>query len=181
MEQSPQSPITLRTVLALLREAEVGSFAAQAAFFVLLSAMPFLVFLTAVIPHLPLTGAVPVTPGKGGTGKKLAGGASDGFAGGDTVFGNFRVPGGEGGGYSSAFVPTPATAGIFTASVGTAAAGAPSLLGAGGVSSAVGDGVPGGIGAGGGRTSASGCTSGAGGDGVVIVYGVPAEITEAEA
>ncbi len=53
MEQSPQSPITLRTVLALLREAEVGSFAAQAAFFVLLSAMPFLVFLTAVIPHLP--------------------------------------------------------------------------------------------------------------------------------
>ena len=133
----------------------------------------------AVIPHLPLTGEIPVTPGKGGTGKTLAGGASDGFAGGATVFGNFRVPGGEGGGYSSAFVPTPATAGIFTASVGTAAAGAPSLLGAGGVSSAVGDGVPGGIGAGGGRTSASGCTSGAGGDGVVIVYGVPAEITEA--
>ena len=53
MEYPPKNSLTLRAVASLLREAEVGSFAAQAAFFVLLSAMPFLVFLTAVIPYLP--------------------------------------------------------------------------------------------------------------------------------
>lgn len=128
----------------------------------------------AVISHLPLTGAVSVTIGKGGAGRDLSGSALDGLAGGETVFGNFAVPGGEGGSQSASGTPVPVKAGIFTANVGTTSKGGSSLFGEGGASSASADGGPGGIGAGGGKTAASRYTSGAGGDGAVIVYGIPA-------
>ncbi len=55
----PQSPnpsgksVALSLVRDLWREAQVGAFGAQAAFFVLLSAMPFLVFLTAILHYVP--------------------------------------------------------------------------------------------------------------------------------
>ena len=59
MEQTPPTPkkegIPLYRILQLIRESQVGAFAAQAAFFVLLSAMPFLVFLTAVLHYVPWT------------------------------------------------------------------------------------------------------------------------------
>ncbi len=69
MEPTPKTPkkdgIPLYRVLQLLRDAQVGAFAAQAAFFVLLSAMPFLVFLTAVLHYVPWTeqDLVSVLPG----------------------------------------------------------------------------------------------------------------------
>ena len=50
---SPSKGIPLFRVIQMLREAQIGAFAAQAAFFVLLSAMPFLVFLTAVMRYVP--------------------------------------------------------------------------------------------------------------------------------
>ena len=50
---SPPRGIPLFRVLQMLREAQIGAFAAQAAFFVLLSAMPFLVFLSAVMRYVP--------------------------------------------------------------------------------------------------------------------------------
>ena len=40
-------------VLQMFRDAQVGAFAAQAAFFILLSAIPFLVFLTAILHYVP--------------------------------------------------------------------------------------------------------------------------------
>ncbi len=51
----PSTPrsIPLFRVIQMLREAQIGAFAAQAAFFVLLSAMPFLVFLTAIMRYVP--------------------------------------------------------------------------------------------------------------------------------
>lgn len=49
----PRPELLLGTALSLCRKAQVGAFAAQAAFFVLLSAMPFLVFLTAILPYVP--------------------------------------------------------------------------------------------------------------------------------
>ncbi len=59
MEHTPNETkkdgIPLYRVIRLFREAQVGAFAAQAAFFVLLSAMPFLVFLTAVLHYVPWT------------------------------------------------------------------------------------------------------------------------------
>ena len=59
MEPTPPTPkrdgVPLYRILQLLRDAQVGAFAAQAAFFVLLSAMPFLVFLTAVLHYVPWT------------------------------------------------------------------------------------------------------------------------------
>ncbi len=47
--------VPLFRILQMFREAQVGAFAAQAAFFVILSAMPFLVFLTAVLHYVPWT------------------------------------------------------------------------------------------------------------------------------
>lgn len=59
MEPTQSTPkkdgIPLYRILQLIRESQVGAFAAQAAFFVLLSAMPFLVFLTAVLHYVPWT------------------------------------------------------------------------------------------------------------------------------
>lgn len=49
----PRSAVTLREVIVLCKESQIGAFGAQAAFFVLLSAMPFCVFLTALLRHLP--------------------------------------------------------------------------------------------------------------------------------
>lgn len=54
----PQTPpyslgITVGRAIRLFRSAQVGAFAAQAAFFILLSAMPFFVFLTAVLHYVP--------------------------------------------------------------------------------------------------------------------------------
>lgn len=125
----------------------------------------------AVIANLPLlSGIVPVTVGKGGVGVRYTGDAYyDGNDGGGTSFGGFFVPGGKGGPYSDA--PTPVTAGIFTANVGTKSAGGDSFLGKGGLNSTSSNGGTGGIGAGGGAATAYGSVSGAGGDGVVIVYG----------
>ena len=53
MDRQPSEPITLRFAWSLLRQAQVGAYAAQAAFFVLLSAMPFLVFLSSILRYLP--------------------------------------------------------------------------------------------------------------------------------
>lgn len=61
MEYSPSEPprprpsagVTIGNAVDLLRSAQVGAFAAQAAFFILLSAMPFLVFLTAILHYVP--------------------------------------------------------------------------------------------------------------------------------
>ena len=47
--------VPLFRVLQWIKDAQMGAFAAQAAFFVLLSAMPFLVFLTAVLHYVPWT------------------------------------------------------------------------------------------------------------------------------
>ncbi len=44
---------TLRALTAAFRQAQVGAFGAQAAFFVLLSAVPFMIFLTAILQYLP--------------------------------------------------------------------------------------------------------------------------------
>ncbi len=44
---------TAGEILWTFRKAQVGAFGAQAAFFVLLSAVPFLVFLTALLQYLP--------------------------------------------------------------------------------------------------------------------------------
>lgn len=49
----PSPALTPRGVFELWRKAQVGAFGAQAAFFVLLSAMPFLVFLTAILHYVP--------------------------------------------------------------------------------------------------------------------------------
>lgn len=53
MEERPQKGLTLAAAWDLLREARVGEFGAQAAFFILLSLLPFLVFLTALLSFLP--------------------------------------------------------------------------------------------------------------------------------
>ncbi len=53
LSPSKKTPLPLFRVIQMLREAQIGAFAAQAAFFVLLSAMPFLVFLTAVLRYVP--------------------------------------------------------------------------------------------------------------------------------
>ncbi|MBO5247756.1 MAG: YihY/virulence factor BrkB family protein, partial [Clostridia bacterium] len=55
-QESPKKEgLPLFRILQMLREAQVGAFAAQAAFFVILSAIPFLVFLTAVLHYVPWT------------------------------------------------------------------------------------------------------------------------------
>lgn len=56
MENPTPKAVDLTTAYRLLREAKVGEFAAQSAFFILLSAIPFLVFLTALLPYLPRGG-----------------------------------------------------------------------------------------------------------------------------
>lgn len=57
MEQTPppqrRNPLPLARAVTLLQESQVGAFGAQAAFFVLLSAIPFLVFLTAILHYVP--------------------------------------------------------------------------------------------------------------------------------
>lgn len=50
-------PEPLRRILSLLKDARIGSYGAQAAFFVLLSAMPFLVFLSAILHYVPWSSA----------------------------------------------------------------------------------------------------------------------------
>lgn len=55
----PPSSMTLREAVGLFKESQIGAFGAQAAFFVLLSAMPFCVFLTALLRHLPWSEADP--------------------------------------------------------------------------------------------------------------------------
>lgn len=55
----PRSAVTLREGIVLCKESQIGAFGAQAAFFVLLSAMPFCVFLTALLRHLPWSDADP--------------------------------------------------------------------------------------------------------------------------
>ena len=56
MENPTPKAVNLTTAYRLLRDAKVGEFAAQSAFFILLSAIPFLVFLTALLPYLPRGG-----------------------------------------------------------------------------------------------------------------------------
>ena len=50
-------PEPLRRIRSLLKDARIGSYGAQAAFFVLLSAMPFLVFLSAILHYVPWSSA----------------------------------------------------------------------------------------------------------------------------
>ena len=54
------SGISLSEIRKTFRAAQVGAFSAQAAFFVLLSAMPFFVFLSAVLRYVPWSEADPI-------------------------------------------------------------------------------------------------------------------------
>ncbi len=128
----------------------------------------------AVLETLLPGDSYPVTVGKGGAARYGVSNSSNanGNDGAETVFGPFRVPGGAGGKNGSV---TPATVGLYTCTVGTdgpSGQGGSSLFGEGGKNSSTGNAFPGGIGAGGGACSySSGGSSGAGGDGIVIVYG----------
>lgn len=53
MENGASRGLTARQVREMLRDAQVGAYGAQAAFFVLLSAVPFLVVLAALLRALP--------------------------------------------------------------------------------------------------------------------------------
>ena len=131
-----------------------------------------------VLPHI--SGPFTVTIGIGGAG--IYGYSSsdlrDGNDGGDTSFGPFCVKGGKGGVRGTNTVPEARTYGAYTAEVGTSGStgsGGSSMFGVGGANNAVRemDAGSGGIGAGGGAQSAYMGCSGAGGNGIVIVYGCP--------
>ena len=133
-----------------------------------------------------------VTVGKGG--QAIASGVNTSTAGNDggaTAFWNYSVPGGAGGPLNGE--PVPVTVCGFTSETGTASAygkGGDSHFGMGGGNGRTGYGdelTPheerhwsagdGGIGAGGGSMEKYGTwvnRSGAGGDGIVIIYGIPA-------
>ena len=107
---------------------------------------------------------------------------SPGNDGGDTTFWNYTVPGGKGGPLNSQ--PQPVTACGFTAEVGSEGddgRGGDSHLAHGGRSGTAGPGnyrnaQSGALGSGGGALTKYGtyiAKTGAGGDGVVIVYGIP--------
>lgn len=124
--------------------------------------------------------AYTVTIGAGGAGRYVGGNYDNiysGYRGGSTAFGPFVVPGGLGGESDA----EPVTVGAFQAEVGTSEKGGDSFFGVGGarVAANTGNGNPGGIGAGGGACpvpySGRSYYSGAGGDGLVIVYGYVAK------
>jgi hypothetical protein len=129
-----------------------------------------------------------VTVGKGGEALPEGSGTgsnsvqSPGNDGGDTTFWNYTVPGGKGGPLNSQ--PQPVTACGFTAEVGSEGddgRGGDSHLAHGGRSGTAGPGnyrnaQSGALGSGGGALTKYGtyiAKTGAGGDGVVIVYGIP--------
>ncbi len=122
-----------------------------------------------------------VTVGKGGIAVKASTStAVSGRAGGASSFDGYTVPGGSGGAEkknvdSGSVSLAGAQAGLYTAAVGTLERGADSLLGTGGLRADSAESLsvltPDGYGAGGGVCGVSGAYSGAGGDGVVIVYG----------
>lgn len=131
-----------------------------------------------VLPHI--SGPYTVTVGAGGAGVIgfTQSEYSAGNDGGDTTFGPFCAKGGKGGVYGSTEAPAAITYGVYTAGVGTSGAtgaGGSSMFGTGGANNVGGklDAGNGGIGAGGGAQSDFKYYSGAGGDGIVIVYGCP--------
>ena len=135
--------------------------------------------------------AYPVTVGKGGAAiSSSVHTDTPGNDGGATAFWNYSVSGGAGGPLNGE--PTPVTVCGFTQETGTASAygkGGDSHLGTGGRNGRTGygdeltpfeerhwDALGGGIGAGGGSMEKYGNwvnQSGAGGDGIVIIYGIP--------
>ncbi|MBR2848763.1 MAG: hypothetical protein IKL02_10945 [Kiritimatiellae bacterium] len=126
-------------------------------------------------------GGAPVYVGPDGT---MADEPKEGKDGGETQFGPYYAPGGPGGvyngGYDETIEPEPAEFSGFRSEVGTLLKGGDSFFGKGGAtpsSGEKGDGGAGGIGAGGGSCRGNPVTlgtsyySGAGGDGLVIIYG----------
>lgn len=151
----------------------------------------------AVICNVPLTSTKTyiVTVGKGGLGSVCGRNKIDhtefyGENGGETTFGRFKVPGGNGGNCGSsaeivvgAYVAENGDVGTGKELSSSAHYGGSSLFGTGGkcLRTASTDGEPGGIGSGGGALSCSYygnaqgevLTAGHGGDGLVIIYGIP--------
>jgi hypothetical protein len=151
----------------------------------------------AVIGNVPLdiSKTYTVTVGTGGIGStcgrnKIAHTEFVGEKGGDTSFDRFKVPGGNGGDSNSsteiivgAYVAENGDIGTGSNLSSSAHCGGSSLFGEGGKSirTASANGNAGGIGAGGGAVSCSyygnavgsEITAGSGGDGLVIIYGIP--------
>ncbi len=131
-----------------------------------------------LMPHM--TGPYAVRIGVGGAGVTGASMSDykNGNPGGDTSFGLFSVRGGAGGTIDQSVFPAGITYGVYTSAVGTigiGGRGASSYFAAGPKNSMnlQQNAENGGIGAGGAAQSSLNYYSGAGGNGIVIVYGCP--------